>query len=66
MYGAGFVPGEVVTITAGGRIIASGEVNSDGAFGTDAKVTLAEGIYSARAIGSKGSEAIATLLIASK
>ena len=66
IYGAGFVPGEVVSITAGGRIIGGGEANSDGAFSTDAKVTLDEGLYSARAIGSKGSEAIATLLIASK
>ena len=66
MYGAGFISGEVVTVTAGGRIIASGEVNSDGAFSIDAKVTLDEGLYSAKAIGSKGSEAIAALLVASK
>ena len=66
IYGAGFAPGEVVTVEAGDRIIAGGKANSDGAFSIDAKVTLSAGLYSAKAIGSKGTEAIAPLLVASK
>ena len=66
IYGAGFAPGEVVTVEAGDRIIAGGKANSDGAFSIDAKVTLSAGLYSAKAIGSEGTEAIAPLLVASK
>ena len=66
MYGAGFGPGETVSITAGGRIIGGATANDDGAFAADATVTLSDGMYTATAVGSDGSEAIAPLLIASK
>ena len=66
MYGAGFGAGETVSITAGGRIIGGATANDEGAFAADAKVTLSDGMYTATAIGSDGSEAIAPLLIASK
>ena len=66
MYGAGFGAGETVSITAGGRVIGGATANDEGAFAADAKVTLSDGMYTATAIGSDGSEAIAPLLIASK
>ena len=66
MYGAGFGPGETVSITAGGRIIGGATANDDGAFAADATITLSDGMYTATAVGSDGSEAIAPLLIASK
>ena len=66
MYGAGFGAGETVSISAGGRIIGGATANDHGAFAAEAKVTLGDGVYTATATGSEGTEATASVLIASK
>ena len=66
IYGSGFIPEEVISISAGDKILAGASANSDGAFSIDVTVTLANGLYSMIAIGTKGSEATAPLLISSK
>ena len=71
VYGAGFAPGEAVTMLAvagaeGGnnRILVGATANESGAFMVDSPNPLAEGVYTLRAIGNKGSTATAPLLIA--
>lgn len=66
VYGAGFVEGERVSLVSGGKILAGGEANSDGAFTIDVKVGLGIGLYTISAVGSANSEATAPLLVASK
>ncbi len=66
IYGSGFMSGEIVSISASGKVLAGATANSDGAFNIDVTVTLEEGLYSMMAIGSKGSEATAPLLVSSK
>jgi hypothetical protein len=66
VYGAGFGAGESVTITGGGKILAGGQANDDGAFTLEVKVTLEEGLYTLLAIGASKSEATTPLLVASK
>ena len=66
VYGSGFISGEVVSITANGKVLAGTSANSDGAFSIDVTVTLKDGLYSMVATGSKGSEATAPLLVSSK
>ena len=66
VYGAGFVDGERVSLVSGGKILAGGEANSDGAFTIDVKVGLDIGLYTISAVGSSNSEATAPLLVASK
>jgi hypothetical protein len=66
VYGSGFISGEVVSITADGKVLAGTSANSDGAFSIDVTVTLKDGLYSMIATGSKGSEATAPLLVSSK
>ena len=56
----------MVSITGGGKILAGGQANDDGAFTIDVKVSLSEGVYSLTARGSSNSEASAPLLVASK
>ena len=65
-YGSGFISGEVISITANGKVLAGTTANSDGAFNIDVSVNMVEGLYSMVANGSKGSEATAPLLISSK
>jgi len=66
IYGAGFESDEMVSILAGGKILAGGQANSDGAFVIEAKVDLEDGLYTIMASGSSNSEATAPLLIATK
>ena len=66
IYGSGFISGEVISITANGKVLAGTTANSDGAFNIDVSVNMVEGLYSMVANGSKGSEATAPLLISSK
>ena len=66
VYGAGFGSGEMVSITGGGKILAGGQANDDGAFTIDVKASLSEGVYTLTASGSSSSEATAPLLVASK
>ncbi len=66
VYGAGFGSGEMVSIGGGGKILAGGQANEDGAFTIDVKVSLSEGVYTLTASGSSNSEATAPLLVASK
>ncbi|MBI15252.1 MAG: hypothetical protein CL782_03200 [Chloroflexi bacterium] len=66
IYGSGFISGEIISISANGKVLAGATANSDGAFNIDVTVTLEEGLYSMMAIGSKGSEATAPLLVSSK
>ena len=66
VYGAGFVASERVSLVGGGKILAGGEANSDGAFTIDVKVNLSIGLYTIRAVGSENSEATAPLLVVNK
>ena len=66
IYGSGFISGEIISISANGKVLAGATANPDGAFNIDVTVTLEEGLYSMMAIGSKGSEATAPLLVSSK
>ena len=67
--GAGFVAGEAVTLSvvgvAGGsdRILVGTNANDSGAFMVDAPNPLEVGVYSLRAIGSKGSSATTPLVV---
>lgn len=69
VLGAGFMPGEAVTISvvgvAGGsdRILVGSNANESGAFMADAPNPLEEGVYSLRAVGSMGSMATTPILI---
>ncbi len=69
VLGAGFMPGEAVTISvvgvAGGsdRILVGTNSNESGAFMADAPNPLEEGVYTLRAVGSKGSAATSPILI---
>tara|TARA_Y100000758_G_scaffold245893_1_gene181898 strand:- start:1532 stop:2398 length:867 start_codon:yes stop_codon:yes gene_type:complete len=63
LYGSGFKKGEMISIWAGGNILAGAEANKYGAFQLEVKVGLGEGIYTANAIGSNGSEATAPFLV---
>ena len=64
VYGSGFKKAEMVSIWAGGNILAGAEANKYGAFQIEVQVGLGEGIYTANAIGSNGSEATAPFLVA--
>lgn len=68
VYGAGFSPGEAVTviIEGVGKIAAGSEANDAGAFTVDVKASVDVGLYTLKAVGSGGSEASAPLLVASK
>ena len=66
IYGAGFESEEMVSTLAGGKILAGGQANADGAFVIEAKVDLEDGVYTIMASGSSNSEATAPLLIATK
>ncbi|MCY4654005.1 MAG: hypothetical protein OXC95_12685 [Dehalococcoidia bacterium] len=67
--GAGFVAGEAVTLSvvgvAGGsdRILVGANANDSGAFLVDAPNPLEVGVYTLRAIGSKGSSATTPLVV---
>ena len=67
--GAGFVAGEAVTLSvvgvAGGsdRILVGTNSNDSGAFMVDAPNPLEVGVYTLRAIGSKGSSATTPLVV---
>ena len=69
--GAGFVPGEAVTLSvvgvAGGsdRILVGANANDSGAFMADAPNPLDVGVYTLRAVGSRGSSATVPLLVCS-
>ena len=68
IYGAGFSPGEAVTVVIEGvgKIAAGSEANDAGAFTVDVKASVDVGLYTLKAVGSGGSEASAPLLVASK
>jgi hypothetical protein len=66
VYGAGFAPGESVSLSSGGKILAGGEANAFGAFAIDVKVGNAKGLFTLTATGSADSEATAPLLITNK
>ena len=67
--GAGFVAGEAVTLSvvgvAGGsdRILVGANANDSGAFMVDAPNPLEVGVYTLKAIGSKGSSATTPLIV---
>ena len=67
--GAGFVAGEAVTLSvvgvAGGsdRILVGTNANDSGAFMVDAPNPLEVGVYTLRAIGSKGSSATTPIVV---
>ena len=67
--GAGFVAGEAVTLSvvgvAGGsdRILVGANANDSGAFMVDAPNPLEIGVYTLRAVGSKGSSATMPLIV---
>ncbi len=67
--GAGFVAGEAVTLSvvgvAGGsdRILVGANANDSGAFMVDAPNPLEAGVYTLRAIGSRGSSATTPLIV---
>lgn len=69
VLGAGFMADEAVTISvvgvAGGsdRILVGTNSNGSGAFMADAPNPLEEGVYTLRAVGSKGSSATTPILI---
>ena len=69
VLGAGFMSGEAVTISvvgvAGGsdRILVGANANESGAFMADAPNPLEVGVYTLRAVGSKGSSATTALMI---
>jgi hypothetical protein len=65
-YGSGFNKGEMISLWAGGNILAGAEANKNGAFQVEVAVGLSEGVYTLTAIGSDGSEATAPFLVASK
>ncbi|SVA42346.1 uncharacterized protein METZ01_LOCUS95200 [marine metagenome] len=63
VYGSGFKKAETISIWAGGNILAGAEANKYGAFQLEVTIGLGEGIYTANAIGSNGSEATTPLLV---
>ena len=70
VWGAGFMPNEVVSLIAvgaaeggGNRIFGGVTANESGAFSADAANPLAEGVYTLRATGNMGSTATAPLVI---
>ncbi len=69
VMGAGFMPGEAATVSvvgiAGGsdRILVGATANDSGAFMVDAPNPLDEGVYTLKAVGSRGSSATAALMI---
>ena len=70
VWGAGFMPNEVVSLIAvgaaeggGNRIFGGVTANESGAFAADAANPLAEGVYTLRAAGNMGSSATAPLII---
>jgi len=67
IWGAGFMGGETISISAGGSVLAGGSANSSGAFEMEMAVDLEPGIYTAKAVGDMGSVATAPLaVVASK
>lgn len=73
IWGAGFMPDEVVSLIAvgaaeggGNRIFGGETANASGAFTVDAANPLEEGVYTLRAVGNMGSTATAPLVIAEK
>ena len=78
VYGAGFLPGEFVSVSIVGAdkdsVIGGGEANSSGAFSFNGRAPISAdgvpvfglGIYTLRAQGDMGSEATAPLLILAK
>ena len=71
VMGAGFMAGEASTISvvgvAGGsdRILVGATANESGAFMVDAPNPLDEGVYTLKAVGSRGSSATAALMVCS-
>ncbi len=69
VLGAGFEAGEAVTLSAVGvaggsdRILVGANANDSGAFMVDAPNPLEVGVYTLRAVGSKGSSATTALLV---
>ena len=69
VLGAGFMPGEAATVSvvgvAGGsdRILVGSTANESGAFMVDAPNPLDVGVYTLKAVGSRGSSATAALMI---
>ena len=69
IWGAGFKPNESVTISVTGAangqdlIVADGAANDFGAFAMSATITLEPDIYTLKAVGDRGSEATAPLLV---
>ena len=72
IWGAGFMPGEAVSVYAvaaldgGDWLLVGGEANATGAFQLVVRIRLSDGVYSLKATGDMGSEASAPLLVASK
>ena len=78
LYGAGFLPGEFVSVAIVGgdknSVVGGGEANSSGAFmfngrapiSTDGVPVFSTGVYTLLAKGDMGSEATAPLLIVAK
>lgn len=70
VWGAGFMPGEAVTMIAVGaaegandRILAGATANSSGSFMVDSPNPLGAGIYTLRAVGNRGSMSTAPLVV---
>ena len=70
IWGAGFIAGESVSVTAlsagvGGTdiILVGGEANDSGALMLSVTISLDPGIYTAQALGNEGSQATAPLVV---
>ena len=70
VWGAGFMPGEAVTMIAVGaaegandRILAGATANASGSFMVDSPNPLGAGIYTLRAVGNRGSMSTAPLVV---
>jgi len=70
IWGAGFIAGEQVSVTALGAgaggtdiILVGGEANASGALLLSVSIALDPGIYTAQALGNQGSQATAPLAV---
>jgi hypothetical protein len=70
IWGAGFLPNENVTLVAigaaadgGDKIVIGDAANASGALMLDVVINLDAGIYTLKAVGAKGSEATAPLVV---
>ena len=70
VWGAGFMPGEAVTMIAVGaaegandRILVGATANTSGSFMVDSPNPLGAGIYTLRAVGNRGSMSTAPLVV---